>query len=54
MNAIRLTCIHYPPPSKTQDSYDKDFGLGNFRKAPDFEPDDMVLEKLGKKTVVMA
>jgi hypothetical protein len=40
-----------PPP---QDSYAKDFGLGQFRKAADFEPDDMVLAKVGKKTVVMA
>jgi nucleoside-diphosphate-sugar epimerase len=37
-----------------KDSYDKDFGLGQFRKAADFEADDMVLEKVGKKTVVMA
>lgn len=37
-----------------KDSYAKDFGLGQFRKAADFEPDDMVLAKVGKKTVVMA
>jgi nucleoside-diphosphate-sugar epimerase len=37
-----------------KDSYDKDFGRGMFRKAADFEADDMVLEKAGKKTVVMA
>lgn len=32
-----------------KDSYDKDFGLGQFRKAADFEVDDMILQKLGRK-----
>lgn len=31
-----------------KDSWDKDFGLGNFRKAADFETDDMILAKKGK------
>lgn len=31
-----------------RDSYQKDFGRGNFRKAADFTTDDMILEKLGK------
>ena len=44
-------CPPTPPP---QDSYDKDFGLGQFRKAADFETDDMILAKLGKKVKVMA
>lgn len=43
-----------PSPPLPQDSYDKDFGLGQFRKAADFECDDMILAKAGKKTVVMA
>lgn len=34
-----------------QDSYEKDFGRGTFRKAADFTTDDMILEKL-KKVVV--
>ena len=29
-----------------RDSYEKDFGRGNFRKAADFTTDDMVLEKV--------
>jgi len=33
-----------------KDSYDKDFGRGMFRKAADFECDDMILNKLGKKS----
>jgi hypothetical protein len=33
-----------------KDSYDKDFGRGMFRKAADFECDDMILSKLGKKS----
>ena len=38
-----------------RDSYQKDFGLGNFRKAADFETDDMILEKAkGHKIAVMA
>jgi hypothetical protein len=38
-----------------RDSYQKDFGLGNFRKAADFETDDMIIEKVkGKKVAVMA
>jgi hypothetical protein len=27
-----------------RDSYQKDFGLGNFRKAADFSTDDMILK----------
>lgn len=30
------------------DSYTKDFGRGNFRKAADFTTDDMILERMGK------
>lgn len=39
-----------------RDSYQKDFGRGNFRKAADFTTDDMILEKLGKavKETVLA
>eukprot|EP00877_Chromochloris_zofingiensis_P001834 jgi/Chrzof1/11651/Cz06g03210.t1 len=37
-----------------KDSYDKDFGLGQCRKEADFEVDDMILEKVGKKVVAMA
>lgn len=37
-----------------RDSYQKDFGRGNFRKAADFTTDDMILEKLGVKVAVMA
>lgn len=33
-----------------KDSYDKDFGRGMFRKAANFEADDMILERLGSKT----
>ena len=29
-----------------KDSYEKDFGRGNFRKAADFSTDDMILEKV--------
>jgi hypothetical protein len=29
-----------------RDSYEKDFGRGNFRKAADFTTDDMILEKV--------
>ncbi|BBM98204.1 hypothetical protein MPTK1_1g11680 [Marchantia polymorpha subsp. ruderalis] len=36
------------------DSYNLDFGKGTFRKAADFSTDDMILEKLGKKTFVAA
>ena len=28
-----------------KDSYEKDFGKGNFRKAADFTTDDMILSK---------
>ena len=31
-----------------KDSYDKDFGLGMFRKAADFTTDDMILAKAKK------
>ena len=39
-----------------RDSYQKDFGRGNFRKAADFTTDDIVLSKLGKavKETVLA
>jgi hypothetical protein len=37
-----------------KDSYDKDFGLGQCRKPADFEVDDMILQKLGKKTYTYA
>ena len=37
-----------------RDSYQKDFGRGNFRKAADFTTDDMILEKLGVKVPAMA
>ena len=37
-----------------KDSYSKDFGRGGFREAADFSTDDMVIEKLGKKTAVKA
>lgn len=37
-----------------KDSYNKDFGLGQFRKAADFEVDDMILEKMGKKSYAKA
>jgi nucleoside-diphosphate-sugar epimerase len=37
-----------------RDSYQKDFGLGQFRKAADFTADDMILEKLGVKVPVAA
>ena len=37
-----------------KDSYAKDFGAGTFRKAADFECDDMVLEKVKGKTFVAA
>uniref|UniRef100_A0A383V3T5 NAD-dependent epimerase/dehydratase domain-containing protein n=1 Tax=Tetradesmus obliquus TaxID=3088 RepID=A0A383V3T5_TETOB len=33
-----------------KDSYDKDFGLGMCRKPADFEVDDMILSKLGKRS----
>ncbi|KAF8065817.1 CSP41B [Scenedesmus sp. PABB004] len=33
-----------------KDSYDKDFGLGQCRKAADFETDDMILQRLGSKS----
>ncbi|KAL3685108.1 hypothetical protein R1sor_003130 [Riccia sorocarpa] len=36
------------------DSYNLDFGRGTFRKAADFSTDDLILEKLGKKTFVAA
>jgi hypothetical protein len=36
------------------DSYNLDFGRGTFRKEADFSTDDMILEKLGTKTVVAA
>lgn len=32
-----------------RDSYEKDFGRGTFRKAANFAPDDLVLEKLGRR-----
>jgi hypothetical protein len=35
-----------------RDSYEKDFGRGTFRKAADFETDDMILAKV--KGVVLA
>mmetsp|Transcript_2808 Transcript_2808/g.17468 ORF Transcript_2808/g.17468 Transcript_2808/m.17468 type:complete len:383 (-) Transcript_2808:164-1312(-) len=34
-----------------QDSYQKDFGRGTFRKAADFTTDDMILEKMRKVVV---
>jgi len=37
-----------------RDSYEKDFGRGNFRKAADFTTDDMILEKAKGKVPVMA
>ena len=37
-----------------KDSYDLDFGRGTFRKAADFETDDMILEKVGAKVSVVA
>ncbi|KIZ07150.1 NAD dependent epimerase/dehydratase family [Monoraphidium neglectum] len=37
-----------------KDSYSKDFGLGQFRKAADFETDDLILEKLGKRVRTFA
>jgi len=36
------------------DSYKKDFGLGMCRKEADFEVDDMILSKLGKRVYSMA
>jgi hypothetical protein len=33
-----------------KDSYDKDFGLGMCRKPADFEVDDMILSKLGRRS----
>jgi hypothetical protein len=36
------------------DSYNLDFGRGTFRKEADFSTDDVILEKLGTKTVVAA
>jgi nucleoside-diphosphate-sugar epimerase len=36
------------------DSYNLDFGRGTFRKEADFSTDDIILEKLGTKTVVAA
>ena len=37
-----------------KDSYDKDFGRGTFRKAPDFTTDDMILERIQGKVPAMA
>lgn len=37
-----------------KDSYDKDFGRGNFRKAANFKTDNMILEKVKSKTLVRA
>ena len=37
-----------------RDSYQKDFGLGNFRKAANFTTDDMILEKAKGQVPVMA
>jgi nucleoside-diphosphate-sugar epimerase len=37
-----------------RDSYQKDFGRGNFRKAADFTTDDMILEAAGVKVPAMA
>lgn len=37
-----------------RDSYEKDFGRGNFRKAADFATDDMILEKVKGKVPVAA
>ena len=37
-----------------KDSFEKDFGRGNFRKAADFSTDDMILEKIKGKTAVNA
>lgn len=37
-----------------RDSYQKDFGRGNFRKAADFTADDMILEAAKAKEKVMA
>ena len=34
-----------------KDSYAKDFGAGTFRKAADFEADDMVLAKVKGKSL---
>ena len=36
------------------DSYKKDFGLGQCRKAADFEVDDMILDRAGKKVISYA
>jgi hypothetical protein len=33
--------------SGLKDSYEKDFGRGNFRKPADFSADDIILAKLG-------
>jgi hypothetical protein len=37
-----------------RDSYRKDFGLGQFRKAADFEVDDMILSKMKGRVFSMA
>ena len=37
-----------------RDSYEKDFGRGNFRKAADFATDDKILEKVKGKVPVAA
>jgi hypothetical protein len=37
-----------------RDSYEKDFGRGNFRKAADFATDDLILEKVKGKVAVAA
>ena len=36
------------------DSYAKDFGRGGFRKAADFETDDLILAKAGKAVAAVA
>ena len=36
------------------DSFKKDFGRGNFRKAADFSTDDMILERIKGKNAVTA
>jgi hypothetical protein len=40
----------HDPCTHTHTRAPQDFGRGMFRKAADFEVDDMILERLGKKS----